>query len=256
VYHAGPERPFSYAEPQEPPGYPAPPDPPASAGMGASPGYNDAGPGPAYADQDPVAEYGGPGGPPVYRDPEPVPAYGAPGSSGDYRSAEEPAAYDDGSGNAPAESGYGDVFEAGPYALPGEADVAVPAEPVRGPFEPHPGQPRPGEPEDGGLGGDTAPLAQMSGAAPAWPDGAALPGGTASYDDAGDEAAGEGSGEKLEQIKDLYLTVEAIGDDNVDKHFDELMRRQRELISDYFKETGIGSGQGGAGQNGNSADGM
>ena len=49
--------------------------------------------------------------------------------------------------------------------------------------------------------------------------------------------------EKLEKIKDLYLTVEAIGDDNVDKHFDELLQRQRELISDYFKETGIGSGK-------------
>ena len=55
-------------------------------------------------------------------------------------------------------------------------------------------------------------------------------------------SASEGSREKLEKIKDLYLTVvlEAIGDDNVGKHFDELMQRQRELISDYFKETGIG----------------
>ena len=53
----------------------------------------------------------------------------------------------------------------------------------------------------------------------------------------------ESSREKLEKIKDLYLTVEAIGDDNVGKHFDELMQRQRELISDYFKETGIGSGR-------------
>ena len=50
------------------------------------------------------------------------------------------------------------------------------------------------------------------------------------------------SAEKLEKIKDLYLTVEAIGDDNVGKHFDELMTRQRELISDYFRETGIGKG--------------
>ena len=57
------------------------------------------------------------------------------------------------------------------------------------------------------------------------------------------ESASEGSREKLEKIKDLYLTVEAIGDDNVGKHFDELMQRQRELISDYFKETGIGSGK-------------
>ena len=62
------------------------------------------------------------------------------------------------------------------------------------------------------------------------------------------ESAGEGSREKLEKIKDLYLTVEAIGDDNVGKHFDELMQRQRELISDYFKETGVGSGKSRAAQ--------
>ncbi len=62
------------------------------------------------------------------------------------------------------------------------------------------------------------------------------------------EPASEGSREKLEKIKDLYLTVEAIGDDNVGKHFDELMQRQRELISDYFKATGIGSGKGRAAQ--------
>ena len=55
----------------------------------------------------------------------------------------------------------------------------------------------------------------------------------------------EGSREKLEKIKDLYLTVEAIGDNNVGKHFDELMQRQRELISDYFKETGMAAARAG-----------
>jgi hypothetical protein len=43
---------------------------------------------------------------------------------------------------------------------------------------------------------------------------------------------------KLEQLKDLYLTAEAIGEQNVDKHFDHLLARQRELISDYFKQSG------------------
>ena len=66
--------------------------------------------------------------------------------------------------------------------------------------------------------------------------------------DAEGEPDRDGSQEKLEKIKDLYLTVEAIGDDNVDKHFDELLQRQRELISDYFKETGIGSGKSRAAQ--------
>ncbi len=42
---------------------------------------------------------------------------------------------------------------------------------------------------------------------------------------------------KLEQIKDLYLTAEAIGEANIDKHFDHLLAQQRELISDYFKQS-------------------
>ena len=42
---------------------------------------------------------------------------------------------------------------------------------------------------------------------------------------------------KLEQIKDLYLTAEAIGEANVDKHFDQLLAQQRELISEYFKHS-------------------
>jgi hypothetical protein len=43
---------------------------------------------------------------------------------------------------------------------------------------------------------------------------------------------------KLEQIRDLYLTAEAIGEANVDKHFDQLLAQQRELISEYFKQSG------------------
>jgi hypothetical protein len=42
---------------------------------------------------------------------------------------------------------------------------------------------------------------------------------------------------KLEQIKDLYLTAEAIGEHNVDKHFDQLLAQQRDLISEYFKQS-------------------
>ncbi len=54
---------------------------------------------------------------------------------------------------------------------------------------------------------------------------------------------------KLEQIKDLYLTAEAIGEANVDKHFDHLLTQQRELISDYFKQSNAARPEGGgAGQ--------
>ena len=41
---------------------------------------------------------------------------------------------------------------------------------------------------------------------------------------------------KLEQLRDLYLTAEAIGEQNVDKHFDQILAQQRELISEYFSQ--------------------
>ena len=43
---------------------------------------------------------------------------------------------------------------------------------------------------------------------------------------------------KLEQLRDLYLTAEAIGEQNLDKHFNQLMAQQRQLISEYFGESG------------------
>jgi hypothetical protein len=67
----------------------------------------------------------------------------------------------------------------------------------------------------------------------------------------GTEPAGTGPGQapsgdaaqararKLEQLKDLYLTAEAIGEENVDKHFDQLLAQQRELISEYFRQSAM-----------------
>jgi hypothetical protein len=52
----------------------------------------------------------------------------------------------------------------------------------------------------------------------------------------GPEAPEQARARKLEQLKDLYLTAEAIGEQNVDKHFDQLLAQQRELISDYFRQ--------------------
>jgi hypothetical protein len=46
--------------------------------------------------------------------------------------------------------------------------------------------------------------------------------------------------EKIEQIKDLYLTAEAIGEDALGKHFDELHERQRSLIREFFEKAGLG----------------
>jgi hypothetical protein len=43
---------------------------------------------------------------------------------------------------------------------------------------------------------------------------------------------------KLEQIKDLYLTAEAIGEDALDRHFQQVSERQRQLIKEYFDQDG------------------
>jgi len=53
------------------------------------------------------------------------------------------------------------------------------------------------------------------------------------------EASDQARARKLEQLKDLYLTAEAIGEQNVDKHFDQLLNQQRELISDYFRQSAV-----------------
>lgn len=47
--------------------------------------------------------------------------------------------------------------------------------------------------------------------------------------------------EKIEQIKDLYLTAEAIGEEALSRHFDELRQRQRSLISEFFENAGLGT---------------
>ena len=94
---------------------------------------------------------------------------------------------------------------------PGGGAPQVPRE-TRGPFEP-----------------------LVSSAGPATPD-AAHPGEAPGA--AGDGLQDTAHARKLEQIKDLYLTAEAIGEMNVDKHFDHLLAQQRELISEYFKQSG------------------
>lgn len=43
--------------------------------------------------------------------------------------------------------------------------------------------------------------------------------------------------EPLAGIKDLYLTAESIGDRRLDEHFEQLLERQRELISEFFTKT-------------------
>jgi hypothetical protein len=92
------------------------------------------------------------------------------------------------------------------------------AESARGPFEPlvH--------------AGETPAMGEHA------PGDAAQKPAAASDDDDADEPT-EQRAQKLEQIKDFYLTAEAIGEENVDKHFDQLLAQQRELISEYFKQS-------------------
>jgi hypothetical protein len=117
------------------------------------------------------------------------------------------------------------------YDLPGSAtETAAPpqrGEEARGPFEPLVSSSDPlgaGRPDAGRA--DEVPEAAGAGGAPE----------ESAYDRA----------RKLEQIKDLYLTAEAIGEANVDKHFDQLLAQQRELISDYFRQPGPAGSAAGA----------
>jgi len=51
----------------------------------------------------------------------------------------------------------------------------------------------------------------------------------------------EAASAKLEQLKDLYLTAEAIGEEALDKHFDQVSERQRQLIREFFERSGPGA---------------
>jgi hypothetical protein len=106
------------------------------------------------------------------------------------------------------------------------------AEEARGPFEPLVSSADP--PGTAGRVAKSPSAAQL-----ATPD-AVHPGqapDAAGPDDPREEAMHDRA-RKLEQIKDLYLTAEAIGEANVDKHFDQLLAQQRELISEYFRQPG------------------
>jgi hypothetical protein len=112
----------------------------------------------------------------------------------------------------------------------GPADPAFvdpePAGSVRGPFEPI-------------AHHETGDPGQLTGDASDGDRGMVTPEPGALSEADGDEPA-DGRSRKLEQIKDFYLTAEAIGEENVGKHFDQLLAQQRELISEYFKQSATG----------------
>jgi hypothetical protein len=98
-------------------------------------------------------------------------------------------------------------------------DTALGHEEARGPFEPL----------QSSSGTSSGPVAAVTGSEPARTG----PGQASSGD------AAQARARKLEQLKDLYLTAEAIGEENVDKHFDHLLAQQRELISEYFSGSAV-----------------
>ncbi len=255
----GPFRPGGPVPPRDP-AYP-PPGPGRTRDRGA--GRNAAGPGygapgaPGYrgpvddvpfdggyakvirASDHPVRPAGRARPPGFGRPAEPAPPTGAPAGVYVYRdTGDQPG--------GPAATGQGPVANDAAYwyDLPGSA--AGPGAPpqsgeeARGPFEPLVSSSDPP-----GTAGRSSP--GPGAAEPAVPD-------TAHADQApGDFGAGGAPAEsaydrarKLEQIKDLYLTAEAIGEANVDKHFDQLLAQQRELISDYFRQPGPAGSAAGA----------
>ena len=115
-----------------------------------------------------------------------------------------------------------------PVILPGAASVQSPGsqDTPRGPFEPaHVGS--------HGSVADTAVPARGDTAVPA----------SEGSDVAAEAVRAEpidklpaAATDKLDQIKDLLITAEAIGEANLDRHFERVSMRQRELIREFFDQ--------------------
>jgi hypothetical protein len=119
-----------------------------------------------------------------------------------------------------------------PVILPGATSVPRPAavETPRGPFEP--ARPSSGPVRPASITGSVE-LPPADYQAPVPPPPRALPPAAAA---------------KLDQIKDLYLTAEAIGPQALDKHFDQVSQRQRELITEFFERSEPGDSGAGRAQ--------
>lgn len=100
-----------------------------------------------------------------------------------------------------------------------------------------------GDPADGNREAGGYPRSE--GRASPIPEGRADPAGDRPRQDSGTGPSADSTGggaeaaERLDKIKDLYLTAAAIGEDALDRHFDQLSQRQRELIQEYFHQQGM-----------------
>jgi hypothetical protein len=125
----------------------------------------------------------------------------------------------------------GNKADGDPPADEGEARL------VRGPFEPL----RPGEHDAAGYS-DYRPADEQ----PAFGDHDDIPLDISGYQSLEEEipdlldfgAPGDPEAGALGQLTDLYLKAETISPAGLDSHFDQLLERQRQLISEYFKESG------------------
>jgi hypothetical protein len=139
------------------------------------------------------------------------PAYGPPGPDWYTRGEERETATPDG----------------GPQAGPGEQAVA------RGPFEPLRAGDAGYQPAGDAVDGEGQP----SGETPQTP-------GHETLDFLGLGTPTDPEAGPLGQVKDLYLAAGRISTDSLDRHFDQLLERQRKLISDYFTgSSGLGVAQ-------------
>jgi hypothetical protein len=181
---------------------------------------------------------------------------GTQGETGEAPSSDQAVAY------GPDDPAYGppglDWYERAEESRRQEAEEEI--RQARGAFEPLPPDHEITTPAPPGLDspGQGAVDDQPAGFPAPIPGGVADPGVQPSGDTGDDPRdddldvalVGQGAG-PLERIKDLYVTAEAIGKRRLDKHFDQLLERQRQLISDYFTNQEFrgpaGAGPGAAG---------
>jgi len=124
-----------------------------------------------------------------------------------------------------------------PVILPGAISVPRPGQlaTARGPFEPARSTPSEGAAvralTDIGIPApeDIAVPAPAAGVAP---EATAIPADAQPAEPA--DSLPRAAAEKLDQIKDLLITAEAIGEVNLDRHFERVSQRQRELIREFF----------------------
>ena len=117
-----------------------------------------------------------------------------------------------------------------PVILPGAAALPRPdpVEAPRGPFEP--ARPSQQSPRPASVTGSVEPPPATFAAPLAAPPPPSAPPAPA-------RPMADAAAAKLDQLKDLYLTAEAIGEDALDKHFDQVSQRQRELIREFFERS-------------------